>query len=185
MSGSSKVSITRLVRGISAVIAGWNNDSSEPEYAEVRDGALQVAVKDVPEDIGVSVLNIASVASRGYNEVILDTQAAFADSAPQDTVVDVDFPVPDAPSTGGLYLLTVYNPSSGTGLVVTLHSRETFSGVETHPKLTDIEGGVPAQDSKSVLVQGWAGEGLRIRLKNDTALSSSGSFSAYIRVRKV
>ncbi|MHB1001900.1 MAG: hypothetical protein ACYC27_21885 [Armatimonadota bacterium] len=138
------------------------------------------------QDIKVTSGGAARVISAGSNEQIFDGQAVWANSAVQNTAVNIDITLPTVLQGSALYMITVTNPSTVTALTVSVKNKSTFGGTAKYPELTRFGVQANAADGRSVLVQGWMlGEGGRLTLSNDTALGGSDGFTAYVRIRKV
>jgi hypothetical protein len=126
------------------------------------------------------------VSQIGSNVQIADATAAWANSAAAGTAVNLDVVLPTKLQSDALYEVTVTNPSAESDLTVVIKNKETFGGTARYPELTRFGVLKNNPDGKSVVVQGWLlGEAGRLSLSNDTALGLSGSFTAYVRARKV
>jgi len=136
----------------------------------------------VMQDARVNASGGLQVTSQGSNAQVLDGTAAWADSAAQDTEVNLDIALPTPLPSGGLYTIFVKNPSANTGLDVSVRSKETFDAA-SYAELTSWNVAAGANSLK--LVQGWGGEALRLTLSNDTALGVGEGFTAYVSVRSV
>lgn len=127
-------------------------------------------------------------------ELVYEGNAAFANSAPQNTVVNLDVPA------GGIlsddeeadFAVTVRNPSAVTALTVTLKSKEindaTFGGGSIrYPEFQTITIPVSKPEGVETLVKGWplAAAGGRITVQNATVLGGADGFTADVRVRKL
>lgn len=114
-----------------------------------------------------------------------DLTATWAESAPQNTAVNIDINTPLYPQVNAKYLVLISNPSSVTALSVTAKIiSNSFGGMTRYPALSSWS--VPTQSSKAVLLEGWLlDSGGRLTLSNDIALDVGQGFTAYIRVIKV
>lgn len=131
---------------------------------------------------------------RVAGELVFEGQAAFANSAPALTVVNLDIP------SGGIlqddeeddYEIIVRNPSAVTALTVTLKSREPTDasfggGSDRYPVFQSITVPASSPEGTETLSHGWnlATKGGRITVQNVTILGGSDAFSADVRVRKL
>lgn len=171
MSNPSKVSITRLVRGVSAAIAGWNDQANEPEYAEVRDGALLVR----------PVADQAAPSDGNGNVLIFEGSATWPASSPPGTIKTIDVPPPDSPSGDGKYLVSIVHRSPETVLSIQASNIMTVDG-----DVEDIPVAVFAVDqgrNRGVPVQFWLlGNGGRLALVNNSGVT--GGFTVSVLVHK-
>jgi hypothetical protein len=138
------------------------------------------------QDVKVTSGGAARVVGAGSNEQVYDGTAAWANSAAQNTAVNIDITPPTVLQGDALNLLIVTNPSTVTDLTVVVKNKGTFGGTARYPELTRYAVAKNLAEGKTFLVQGWMlGEGARLTLSNDTALGGSDGFTAYVRVRKV
>jgi hypothetical protein len=125
-------------------------------------------------------------------ELIVESQIAFANSAPQNTAVDVDVPSQTESDGEHEYILTVRNPSAVTALTVHVKTQEKFDatfggGADHYPELMTFAVPVSTPEGKEFTIEGWnlVGTKGRITITNDTVLGGAQGFAADMRLRKI
>lgn len=142
---------------------------------------------------GTNELGTVLVTGR-FAQVGTDQTATFANSAPQNTTVNIDIPAPE--NIRPKYKIAILNPSTVAGLTILVESKSLNFGGGTQYNLIDTITIPPAQVIKGALVSGYAkfiagifnGTDLRLAVSIDPiangALGAADGFSAYIRVRE-
>jgi hypothetical protein len=120
-----------------------------------------------------------------YNEKILDTTYAWANSAAANTTVtnSVTFGSDRVHAVGRRLLVIVRNPSSQTSLAGDVQVQYVDNVTTRYAYLYDFVAAVTATngDGEAWLFEGGImGAGIRIALANQTALNGSGAFSARV-----
>jgi hypothetical protein len=119
----------------------------------------------------------------GSNDLVASGSFAFANNAAAGTVVNVDVPLPAAPSAGGEYLVTVYDPSAVTDLAVSVQNKHTMGGQARYGELAVFA--VLKGKTRDVPLAFWIlGEGGRLAISNDTVLGAADGFTGYYEVRR-
>lgn len=125
----------------------------------------------------------------GQGTLLVDGSVSWADSAGSGTEKQVAVPLPEVQPPNAKYLVIVRNPSTETALTVDVEGKEAgWSGSDRFPAHTAEQASIPTDtpDGKAFLVEGWLlGDAGRLTLSNDSALSSTGGFTADVRVRRV
>lgn len=115
----------------------------------------------------------------------------WANSAGAGVVVEVTVTTEDALLPGERHAVTVRNPSTVTALTVAVQSREEIGGAEVFGgfvpagEAAPLTLAVPANSTRTFVVDGWLGHGGRLRLTNDTALGVADGFTADVVVREI
>ncbi len=172
MANLSKISLGKLVRGVSAVIAGWNNDANSLEYADVRDGAL--AVRPV-----VGADSPLPVARHGENQLIFTAPAVWqsGDSAGTQRVMDI--PAPGLATEDGKYLVSIVWGSVGVGLSIVLSNLVTVGGTQAEIPVSRFS--IKAGENWCIPVQFWLlGDGGRITLASDAQAEAEFAVMALV-----
>lgn len=172
MANLSKISLGKLVRGVSAVIAGWNNDAGGPEYADVHDGAL--AVRPV-----VETDSPIPVARYGENQLIFTAPAAWQSGDPAGTQRVMDIPAPGLATEDGKYLVSIVWGSVGVGLSVVLSNLVTIGGTQEEIPVSRFS--IRAGENWCIPVQFWLlGDAGRISLASDAQVEAEFAVTALV-----
>jgi hypothetical protein len=130
-----------------------------------------------------ATINVTAVGSGAQvgADITLTWAASIGTGVQQESADQVN---PSAPQRDALYLITVYNPSTITGLTVTVLTKETLASSARYGELAVY--GVGVNSTVSMMVQGmFVSEAMRIRMSNDSSLGAGQGFSAVARIRKV
>lgn len=172
MASLSKIPLGKLVRGVSAVIAGWNNDANSLECADVRDGAL--AVRPV-----VATDSPLPVTRHGGNQLILQAPVAWQSGDPAGTERVMDIPAPGLPTEDGKYLVSIVWGSVGVGLSVVLSNLVTVDGTQQEIPVSRFS--IKAGENWCIPVQFWLlGDGGRITLASDAQAEAEFAVTALV-----
>lgn len=133
--------------------------------------------------VPVSVANPLPIRGNGSLENIFDGSFAFANSAEAGTIVNVAVPLPSSLNKDAKYKLTVINPTTVTGLVISVQNKETISGTAYYPEVRNI--GINAGESRDFIVDGLFGESARFAVSNYSALGLSDGFTGLVRIRRI
>lgn len=143
------------------------------------------------EALPAGAANLGEVADAGADESLVNGLATWANSAPVNTAVNLDVPIPVRPTPTGKLLVLVNNPSTVTALTGTLKTRWTdnvpAAQVATlRSGASDVTVAVPANTTKGFVVDLFAlADGGRITWTNDTVLGVGDGFTARIQVRQL
>lgn len=172
MASLSKIPLGKLVRGVSAVIAGWNNDANSLEYADVRDGAL--AVRPV-----VETGSPLPVAKHGENQLIFTAPAVWQSGDPAGTECVMDIPAPDLATEDGKYLVSIVWGSVGVGLSIVLSNLVTIGSTQEEIPVSRFS--IKAGENWCIPVQFWLlGDGGRITLAIDAQAEAEFAVTALV-----
>lgn len=160
-------------------LGGPGYATGSPLFADVTDRAARL-------------LGFATIEAAAADDLLVNTSAAWANSAAAGTEVDVDVATPADLPLNGKVLVLVHNPSAVTALTgrpkVRWVDAATGSRVAIRRSLgaagTDDELDIPVNTTKAFVVEGLVvATGGRITLSNDTVLGVGDGFTARVQVR--
>lgn len=155
--------------------------TGSPLFADVTDRAARL-------------LGFATIEAAAADDLLVNTNAVWANSAAVNTEVDVDVATPADLPLNAKVLVLVHNPSLVTALTGRPKVRWTDDGatarVATRRSLgaagTDDELDIPSNRTNAFVIEGLlVATGGRITLSNDTVLGVGDGFTARVQVRAI
>lgn len=146
--------------------------------------AVNGDIKQVRADVNGALTTTGIISG---TQISTDINVAFANNASANTQQNVTFTKPS--SVLSEYKIVVWNPSTVTDLTIKVMDVDAVNGDSlittlSIPKKQTITG-TNVQGYTNLIHGIFIGSDCKLVISNDTALGSSGGFSAIVRVREV